>query len=235
MSAHIKTPKNADVAVVMLPAGQDPYGADCKIDREIQSIFFHYGLRKADVAVLDKEGFTAADKCQWVNPDGDDDAQQTFKECIADHIKPKLFVRPIKAAIRRILADDPFAAIVSPPSSKRPRTDNADVDAASASSPKAKGDASKSSSKSSSKSTSKASKSSSSKSSKDNASGSDSSASDGENDADGGGSAAGIDLIDMSNLPCIPGTSSKAKDLNQLFSVVGTEVSYGIGHAALSF
>ena len=230
MSTHIKTPKNADVAVVMLPDGQNPYGDGCKIDREIQSILFHYGLRDVDVAVLDKEGFTSADKCQWVNPDGDDDCHLTFEECIAKFVKPKLFVRPIKAAIRRILAADPFAAVVTPPA-KRPRTDD-DNDAATASSASSKAKdggskASKSLSKSSSKTSSKSSsKATSSKSSKiDDVSGTDSSASDAENDDAGAGSSAGVNLIDYSNLPCIPGTSTKAKDLNQLFSAVGTEVS----------
>ena len=228
MSAHIVTPKNADVAIVMLPDGQNPFGDKCNIARDIQSVFFHYGLRDVDVAVLDEEGFTSADKCQWVNPDGNADNLATFEECIASKVKPKLFIRPIKAAIRRILSDDPFAAIVTPPA-KRPRTDDVDADAVSSASSKAKDDNSKSSSKSLSKSSSKASsktpaKSSSKSSKADDGSGTDSSNSDGENDD--AGSSAGVDLVDLSNLPCIPGTSSKAKDLNQLFSVVGTEVSF---------
>ena len=124
MAATITAPKNKDSAVVMLPVGQDPYGADCEADRDVQSIFFHYGLRKEDVSVLAREGFTTLERCQWADPDGDDDARETFKECVADHVQPKLFVRPIKAAFRRILSDDPFAAVVAPPPSKRAKIDD---------------------------------------------------------------------------------------------------------------
>lgn len=235
MAANITAPKDKDAAVVLLPDTQLPYGANCEVDRDVQSVFFHYGLRKEDVDVLVKEGFTSIERCQWADPDGDDDARETFQECVADHIRPKLFIRPVKAALRRINSDDPFAAVVAAPPSKRAKIDDivaAVVDSASSKSVKSKTGASSSSKvspKSSSSSSSKSSAKASSKSGKNNdVSASESSASDTEaGDADNG-SSAGIDLLDLTNLPCIPGTSSKAKDLNQLFSAVGTEVSLSI-------
>ena len=84
------------------------------VERDLQSIFFHYGVLVVDVEVAVKEGFTSIQGCQWVNPDGDEDAKQTFEKYIAEPIKPKLFVLQMKNAICRALRDDPFPAISSP-------------------------------------------------------------------------------------------------------------------------
>ena len=215
--ATISPPKNAASAVVRLPAGQDPYGKDCVVERDLQSIFFHYGVRAADVDVAVKEGFTTIQGCQWVNPDGDEDAKATFAKYIAEPIKPKLFVLPIKNAIRRALLDDPFAAVSLPPPAKR----RAEDDAANS-----KAKSLKTSSKSSSKSTKNADAPDSSSKGAD----ASSSSSDNDDDADDAAAgsssgAAGLSGVGLMDLPCITGSSSKSKDTNALFAAVGDEVS----------
>ena len=50
MSAKdISLPDDSADAVVLLPQHQHPFGANAKIDRRVQSVFFHYNAAKAEV------------------------------------------------------------------------------------------------------------------------------------------------------------------------------------------
>ena len=230
MSVDITAPKDSREAVVALPAHQEPYGKDCPVERDLQSIFFHHGVRKADVDVVIAEGFITIQACQYVNPDGDADAKQTFDEYVKKKITPGFWVQPIKKAIRRALLPDPFASIVPtlpPPSSKRQRPDDNASSSSSTSTKKPRKTSSKGADASESSSSKDVDASESKSSDEDDEDGAgDGDKSTGSNNVSGAifasGVASGVDLLEM---PLIPGTSSKMKDLNSLFASVADEVS----------
>ena len=129
-NTDITPPANIDDAVVLLPAHQNPFGAQCKIDRELQSIMYHYEVRPQDVAIVEDEGYIDRRSLRYVHPGGAEDQKETFKECILDRmVGPGLGLarRRIIAAFCRMHRPDSLAAVAAEPAppAKRPRTDTA--------------------------------------------------------------------------------------------------------------
>ena len=113
--APISPPASVNDAVVLFPDDFNPYGAKCEMDRTLQAICFHYGLRLEDVKVLVDQGFVKAKEFEWANPCGDSDEIDCFDECVNKQIPKKLYVRKAKAVWKRVLSKDPLAPIVLPP------------------------------------------------------------------------------------------------------------------------
>ena len=53
--ADIIKPENVNAAVLPLPAHQTPYGEECCLTKQFQSILFHYDLRQTEVDILEEE------------------------------------------------------------------------------------------------------------------------------------------------------------------------------------
>ena len=129
-AADIAPPANVDDVVVLLPAHQNPFGAQCQIDRELQSILFNYEVRPQDVAILEDEGYVDRRSLRYVHPGGADDQRESFKECILDRmVGPALGLarRRISAAFCRMHRPDSLAAVVEDPAppAKRTKADSA--------------------------------------------------------------------------------------------------------------
>ena len=112
--SDIVSPDDVKMAVVPLPDTQFPYGAGCVLDRQVQSVFFHYDIDLTLADFVASVGFVKIKNVRMANPDGSDEERQLFKESIADHCTNPLARALIKGAFRRLLAPVPFAAIVDP-------------------------------------------------------------------------------------------------------------------------
>ena len=112
----IVAPEDPDSAVVLLPATQFPYGNNCVLTREWQSILFHYGVKPETVVVLAQQDIVATRQVRFADPDGQEDSRALFGEVCAE-VPSALQRLLLKRAFRRMLLFDPFAAIVATPSS----------------------------------------------------------------------------------------------------------------------
>ena len=124
--SSIQSPDDVNVAVVPLPAGQDPYGADCQLDRTIQSVFFHYDVDARMAKFAADLGFCRIKNIRLADPDGSEEQRQLFSDSIGANCGNVLACAIVRAAFRRLLRPDPMAAIVasssvSTPAAKRPR------------------------------------------------------------------------------------------------------------------
>ena len=111
----VAPPIDYNDALVELPEGQHPYGVDCPVNRGIQSLLFQYRIPAEDVANLVIEEFYTRLDFRSANPDGTDEERQLYAESVS-----VLFVKPIRRrrmllAVRRMLGEDPCAAVLPPP------------------------------------------------------------------------------------------------------------------------
>ena len=215
-STDITPPDNVDDAVVLLPAHQNPYGAQCKIDRELQSIMFHYEVRPQDVSIVEDEGYIDRRSLRYVHPGGAEDQKESFKECILDRmVGPGLGLarRRIMAAFCRMHRPDSLAAVAEEPAqpAKRPRVDSAAPSSSNSS-------AEKSDAKTDEKANKKSDKSGEKSDGKSKKAGAECAAllSDVSSDSEDDGRAD--DVID------IPPGSSASRDLPSLFNAMASEV-----------
>ena len=79
MADHATAPKDYYGKMVSLGAEQFPYGADCKLARDVQAAAFHHGLSQASVDVLIHFEFDTALSFSMANPDGDEDQKAVFR------------------------------------------------------------------------------------------------------------------------------------------------------------
>ena len=113
MSAPIILPPDTiEQEVKVLPANHNPFGVNCDIDRNIQSILFHYGIDPEVVNVIEKTGYVAKKFFKRADPDGSDRERALFKKSIADKIENPLMEDLVEDAVRRILSPNPLAAII---------------------------------------------------------------------------------------------------------------------------
>ena len=110
-----------DAAVAPLADGVFPYGNDTPLSRQVQAVLVHYGIPKEDAALLAQEDLHLKKDFKFANPDGNAEQRQTYEDSVGP-IKKAVRRSRMKAAVRRILLPDPFAAIVPPPSSVASRS-----------------------------------------------------------------------------------------------------------------
>ena len=113
----IQVPDDHHLAVKELPSGQDPFGAECKLDKRCQNVFFHYEVAKASVKkLMDQLGLSLM-AMRLADPDtseGKKILDATIKDIpnVAETFK-------IRLAMRRLCREDPMEALVK----KRPSQD----------------------------------------------------------------------------------------------------------------
>ena len=103
-------PKTYNDAVVMLAADQFPFGKDCKLDRNVQSIAFHYGLSLDSVKGLQKVELFDLLSFSCCRPDGNEDQRATYRVLVNVFESP-IVQSKVSQMVRRIMREDPFAAI----------------------------------------------------------------------------------------------------------------------------
>ena len=119
----IVSPDDVDVAVVPLPDGQHPYGADCKLDRIVQSVFFHYDVDAEVAKFADGVGFRRIKNIRMADPDGSDEQRLVFADSIGSYCDNPLTRATVREAFRRLLRPEPLAAVAAlAPPAKRLRS-----------------------------------------------------------------------------------------------------------------
>ena len=118
---------NHDSAVQPLAEDKFPFGEDCPINRKIQAVLYHYDICVEDVGLLVQEDLHLKKDFKMANPDGNEDQKQTYQDALGTITKAVRRSR-MRAAFRRILSKDPFAAIGEPqptpsPAAKKKKTD----------------------------------------------------------------------------------------------------------------
>jgi len=118
---------NHDSAVQPLAEDKFPFGEDCPINRKIQAVLYHYDICVEDVGLLVQEDLHLKKDFKMANPDGNEDQKQTYQDALGTITKAVRRSR-MRAAFRRILSKDPFAAIGEPqptpsPAAKKRKTD----------------------------------------------------------------------------------------------------------------
>ena len=220
MTDLVRPAADFKAAVLPLPEAQKPY-ENCDMPRDVQAVMWHYGVKQEEINACLEEGYASKADFQYADPYATDAESKEMFKAIASHIKGKLPLRKLKGAISRLLAEDPFAAIV--PSKKRKRdvsppgasnapaavAAGASVDSNSVDSNSVDSNSTKNGSKSSSKSPKL----------KDNVS--DSSSSEFSSDDDDGDAVAD-DLKESSS----KASSSKSKSLDALFNSVANQVRF---------
>ena len=101
-------------AVTALPDNRHPFGQNCVMDRDIQAIMFHYGVRKQDVDVLLDEGYATLADFKCADPRATDEDSVLCFNAIRDRVKGALHQRKVKEAIIRVLSVDPLAPVITP-------------------------------------------------------------------------------------------------------------------------
>ena len=121
--SSIKSPEDVNDPVQLLPQGQLPFSSECPLSHELQSIFFHYDVSYAAVAVLVDNDFTKRKTIKRADPEGDDDQRALFAT-IAEQLNPLQRVL-MRDAFIRILNGNSLAAVVTPPPKKKSKKDPA--------------------------------------------------------------------------------------------------------------
>ena len=215
MTDLVRPAADFKAAVLPLPEAQKPY-ENCDMPRDVQAVMWHYGVKQEEINACLEEGYASKADFQYADPYATDAESKEMFKAIASHIKGKLPLRKLKGAISRLLAEDPFAAIV--PSKKRkrdvspPGASNAPAAVAAGASVDSNS-VDSNSTKNGSKSSSKSPK------LKDNVS--DSSSSEFSSDDDDGDAVAD-DLKESSS----KASSSKSKSLDALFNSVANQVRF---------
>ena len=111
----IQSLDDVNVAVVPLPPGQDPYGADCPLERTVQNLFFHYDVDARMAKFIADLGFCRIKSIRMANPDGSEEQRQLFADSIGANCGNVLACAIVREAFRRLLRSDPMAAIVASP------------------------------------------------------------------------------------------------------------------------
>ena len=215
MTDLVRPAADFKAAVLPLPEAQKPY-ENCDMPRDVQAVMWHYGVKQEEINACLEEGYASKADFQYADPYATDAESKEMFKAIASHIKGKLPLRKLKGAISRLLAEDPFAAIV--PSKKRkrdvspPGASNAPAAVAAGASVDSNS-VDSNSTKNGSKSSSKSPK------LKDNVS--DCSSSEFSSDDDDGDAVAD-DLKESSS----KASSSKSKSLDALFNSVANQVRF---------
>ena len=115
----ISSPKSFADEILPLPAHQLPFGANCALDRRVQSAAFHYGLSQVNVDMLVDLLLTKPISFSTCDPDGNADQVDTFALIIAYFPSP-VTRSLVTQLVRRFCCVDPFAAIVKPDARKAP-------------------------------------------------------------------------------------------------------------------
>ena len=106
--ADIESPEDVDLTVQRLPDHQRPYGADCPLDVDIQSVFFHYDLEEEMVELFLEHKFTRLKHFRMANPDGDEKQRQVYNQVTCE-IENLLTKQNVHDAFVR-LQTDPLSA-----------------------------------------------------------------------------------------------------------------------------
>jgi hypothetical protein len=104
---NVIAPEDVNAAFQILPTNQHPFGADCQIDRRIQSVFFHYSISIPVVKRRDDEEFRKMTEVRMATP-GLDSGMWELVETFCPNAIQKF---KLKAAIRRLVDDNPMAAV----------------------------------------------------------------------------------------------------------------------------
>ena len=105
-----KPPRDTNVAVVPLDAGDHPYGAGCALDRDVQAVAHHYSLSKENVQELVKMELIDLNSYALCDPDGGLDEKGTFRLTIAYFDSPIVRAK-VTRFIRRLCTEDVFAPV----------------------------------------------------------------------------------------------------------------------------
>ena len=83
--ADIIKPENVNAAVMPLPTHQTPYGEECCLTKQFQSILFHYDLRQSEVDILEEEEIFSVSDARYADPDGDVSQRDCFEGGVSSH------------------------------------------------------------------------------------------------------------------------------------------------------
>ena len=239
--ADVVVPDDHNAEIKILPDTQQPFGADSRIDRRVQSAFFHYNVAKESVLKFCSAIGLNMLSLRLANP-ATEEGRVLFNDAVKG-IQSKMEVMKLKLAVDRLCLDQPFEALRKPqvaPSSSSSSKAPPDKTASQTSSPPDKGKTSHASKSSSSKSSSKSSTSSASRSSASSSkSSSGQSGSSGSKPRDGDSGLVDVsesdsdsDVDDAAYVDPAEPEAKRAKTgdgnkcLNQLFSRVASDVSF---------
>ena len=109
----IGPPSSFAATITLLPAHQFPFGADCELNRRVQSAAFHYGLTKANADSLVELHLATPLNFLSCNPAGDEDQVNTYK-LVLPYFPNPVQGNLVAQLIRRLCRVDPFVAIPQP-------------------------------------------------------------------------------------------------------------------------
>ena len=110
MAAAPAPPKSYADALVALPDDFHPYGAECKLHRDVQTAAFHHGLNKDQVETLIDFGFDTVVAFSGCNHAGLDHEKEMFKFILALFKSPMVWTK-IAWLVTRLNSDDIHAAL----------------------------------------------------------------------------------------------------------------------------